>query len=134
MLKVHAGMPVDLKAECKLFFNLARVQLDFSQGNMIAKDCLCIYNSSLSPYFSEVDNNCDIQTKSFARYGNFWIGFNNENDCGFLIYSYCPLDYCLPSTSNVNINLNLVNGSDAQCANNRSGLLCSLCQPVLVCP
>ena len=37
MLKVHAGMPVDLKAECKLFFNLARVQLDFSQGNMIAK-------------------------------------------------------------------------------------------------
>ena len=87
--------------------------------------------SLLSPYFSEADNNCDIQTKSLVRHGDFWIGFNNKNVSGFLIYPYCPLNYCLPSTSNVNINLNLVNGSDAQCANNRSGLLCSLCQPGL---
>ena len=47
------------------------------------------------------------------------------------IYPYCPLDYCLPPNSDVHINLNILNGADAQCANNRSGLLCSLCQPGL---
>ena len=38
------------------------------------------------------------------------------------------MDYCLPPNSNIHINFNLVNGSDAQCAYNRSGLLCSHCQ------
>ena len=59
----------------------------------------------------------------------------NTGDCPnsgvLLIYPYCPLDYCLPSNPNIHINFSLVNGSDAQCANNRSGLLCSLCQPGL---
>ena len=99
-------------------------------------DCICVCDSRLSPYFSDTDNNCNIQTKSLARHGNFWIGFINDttegkNSSGFLIYPYCPLDYCLPPTSNVYINLNLVSGADVQCANRRSGLLCSLCQPGL---
>ena len=101
-------------------------------------DCVCACDSRLNPYFNEFegDNNCNIQTESLARHSNFWIGFINnsakdENSSGFLIYPYCPLDYCLPPTSNVHINLNLVNGADAQCANNRSGLLCALCQPGL---
>ena len=99
-------------------------------------DCVCVCDFRLSPYFTEPDNNCNIQTKSLVRRGTFWTTFISDNNrhhnsSGFLIYPYCPLDYCLPPTSNVHINLNLVNGADAQCANNRSGLLCALCQPGL---
>ena len=104
-----------------------------------SNDCVCICDSRLSPYFTEAENNCNFQNESLARHGNFWIGFINEstynnednNASGFLIYPYCPLGYCLPPNSNVHINLNIFNGADAQCANNRSGLLCSQCQPGL---
>ena len=105
-----------------------------------SSDCICICDSHLSPYFTEADNNCDIQRESLTRRGNFWISFintttsdddNSDNSNKFLIYPYCPLDYCLPPNSDVHINLNILNGADAQCANNRSGLLCSLCQPGL---
>ena len=119
------------QSRVQVIFQSCTCPIGFQPRKYDSQDCLCICNSRLSPYFSEADNNCDIQTESLARHGNFWIGFNNENISGFLIYPYCPLDYCLPSTSNVNINLNLHNGSDALCANNRSGLLCSLCQPGL---
>ena len=99
-------------------------------------DCVCVCDSHLSPYFTEADNNCNYLKESLIRQGNFWIDFINDTDrdhnsSGFLIYPYCPLDYCLPPISNVQINLNLVNGADTQCANNRSGLLCALCQPGL---
>ena len=97
------------------------------------RDSTCVCDSRLSPYFNDANNNCHVRTKSLARHGDFWIGFinNAENSSGFLIYLYCHLDYCLPSTSSVYINLNPFNGSDAQCANNHSGLLCSFCQPGL---
>ena len=87
----------------------------------------------LSPYFTEAANNCNRKTESLTREGNFWIDFINgtNGSSGFLKHPYCPLDYCLPPTSKIYINLNLANGSDAQCANNRSGLLCSLCHPDL---
>ena len=101
--------------------------------------CNCVCDPHLSPYLTEGDNNCNIHTESLARHGNFWIGFindgtsleNSDNSSKFIIYPYCPLDYCLSSNSDVHINFNLANGADAQCANNRSGLLCALCQPGL---
>ena len=104
-------------------------------------DCVCTCDSRLTPYFTEADNNCEFQNESLARHGNFWIGYINHsrstsdkdigsvNSSGFLIYPYCPLDYCLPPNSDVHINLNALNGADAQCASNRSGLLCSHRQP-----
>ena len=108
-----------------------------NESNPKESGCVCICDKRLSPYFTEADNNCNSQTGSLVRRGNFWIGLINdtnitsENSNPFLIYPYCPLGYCLPPTSDVFINLNLVNGADAQCANNRSGLLCALCQPGL---
>ena len=103
-------------------------------------DCICVCDPHLSPYFTEQDNNCNVQTESLVRHGNFWISYINtstseeeysENSSKFLIYPYCPLGYCLPPNSDVHINLNIPDGADAQCADNRSGLLCSLCQPGL---
>ena len=95
----------------------------------------CVCDSRLSPYFTDEEKS---ETESLTRHGTVWATFINNSYCnngschdssGFLIYPYCPLDYCLPPTSNIHINFNRIDGADAQCANNRSGLLCSLCQP-----
>ena len=121
--------------------SLSRVRVHFTpcrcpigfQNKQSRDDCVCVCDVRLSPYFSEAANNCNRKTESLTREGNFWIDFINgtNGSSGFLKHPYCPLDYCLPPTSKVYIKLNLANGSDAQCANNRSGLLCSLCQPDL---
>ena len=121
--------------------SLSRVRVNFTrcwcpigfQNKQSRDDCICVCDVRLSPYFTEAANNCNRKTGSLIREGNFWIDFINgtNGSSGFLKHPYCPLDYCLPPTSKVYINLNLANGSDAQCANNRSGLLCSLCQPDL---
>ena len=105
------------------------------QPKHVEISCECVCDSRLSPYIT--DNDCNYPTESLTRKGNYWItciSFINDScnsTSGFLIYSHCPLDYCLPSHSNVQINLNMVNSSDAQCANNRSGMLCGACQPGL---
>lgn len=96
-------------------------------------NCECVCDSELRPYIA--DTSCDYQAKSLIRKGNFWITFINssstDNSSGYLIYPHCPLDYCLPPYLNVQINLNTNKGADAQCANNRSGILCGVCQPGL---
>lgn len=94
--------------------------------------CECICDAQLYPFI--INPNCDIQTGMLLRHGNFWItnlsqGSTSSTGYKYLIYAHCPYDYCLPYY--VHINLNLINGVDAQCANNRSGLLCSTCKPGL---
>ena len=37
------------------------------------------------------------------------------------------MDYCLPPDATVEINLNIPNGADVQCAHNHSGILCGAC-------
>ena len=79
-----------------------------------------------------MDPNCDSQTESIVRNSTFWCtSINDSNTSGYLIFPYCPFDYCLPPYPNVHVNLNAINGADAQCANNHSGILCGVCQPGL---
>ena len=96
-------------------------------------NCECVCDSKLSPFIT--DPNCNPTNKTVMKNGNFWIAYLNGSDAlghyNYLIYSHCPLDYCHSSDSKVQINLSVANGSDMQCANNRSGLLCGLCQPGL---
>ncbi len=95
--------------------------------------CECICDAQLYPFIT--DPNCNIQTGMLLRDGNFWITNlshghgSSSTGYKYLIYAHCPYDYCLPY--HVHINLNLVNGADAQCAKNRSGLLCGTCKPGL---
>ena len=88
--------------------------------------CGCDCDSELSPYITS----CNSTTKSLVRVNtNSWITHINDTDPpGYIIYPNCPLDYCQPPTENVSMNLNLLDGSDTQCAYNRSGVLCGGCQ------
>jgi predicted outer membrane repeat protein len=78
--------------------------------------------------FSRYIKNCNYEKLTVTRKGVFWITYLNDSDTdGYLFFPYCPVEYCqLPGTS-VNVNLSQPNGSDAQCANNRIGLLCGSC-------
>ena len=88
--------------------------------------CGCDCDSKLSPHITS----CNSTTKSLVRVHTYsWITHINDTDPpGYIIYPNCPLDYCQPLTENVSMNLNLPDGSDAQCAYDRSGVLCGGCQ------
>ena len=89
--------------------------------------CECECNSKLSPFFTE--SKCDAQTGALIREGTSWVNFINDsnNMSGYIVYPHCPFDYCLPPYPSIEIYLNDINGANAQCANKRSGLLCSAC-------
>ena len=71
---------------------------------------------------------CNISQKSIIRTTNAWISYLNTSKLsGYLIYQNCPSDYCFSPRIPVSINLNIHNGSDMQCAYNRTGILCGTC-------
>ena len=88
--------------------------------------CECVCDSRLSPFIK----NCDYATSSVFRVGtNSWITYINDTDPpGYVKCRYCPFDYCKHSAENFSINFNLPNGADAQCAYNRTGVLCGSCK------
>ena len=91
--------------------------------------CGCHCDSKLSPHIIS----CNSTTKSLVRVNtNSWITHINDTDPpGYIIHPNCPLDYCQLQTKNISMNLNLPDGADAQCAYNRSGVLCGGCQEYL---
>ena len=77
---------------------------------------------------------CDGSTGAIFKQpqSRAWISYiNNAVLTGYLVYPNCPFDYCLSTNPPVTIDLNQPNGADAQCAFNRSSLLCGSCQPGL---
>ena len=105
-----------LPCECPIGFQLSET----SQSN-----CTCDCHRNISRYVT-----CDIHRESFVRKytSNVWISYDNSS--GYLVYLNCPYDYCKPLNS-TSVNLNQQNGADAQCAFNRSSLLCGSCKPGL---
>ena len=67
---------------------------------------------------------CYIDLSAIRRPANTWITAHTvaNNVTNYLI-SDCPMDYCLPYSTNVNLLY-----PDLQCQFNRIGLLCSQCQ------
>ena len=87
-------------------------------------ECMCSEDTAVA----NLIQNCTIENQSFRKVTNFWIGYENTTDSvGIILSKICPFDYCLPFDS-VEINLNIPNGADVQCANNRVGKLCSSCK------
>ena len=111
----------------KIMFIPCSCPIGFQPTNADKSKCECGCDPKL-PYIKK----CDPHQKSLIREGNFWIMYLNNSDTnssGYVGYRHCPLDYCLPATSKVNIFLSIPNGSDIQCAFNRLGLLCGECKP-----
>ena len=74
------------------------------------------------PHLPTDIDTCDIDQAAIIRPANTWISYTQSNTSKYLI-SDCPMDYCLPFSSNVNLVY-----PDAQCQFNRTGILCSQCQ------
>ena len=91
-----------LNCSCPLGF-----QVDGSENN-----CHCSCHPLLLPYIRA--DLCDSTTQLIFRKSSAWISYirnnnSNSSSSGYLIYRYCPLDYCLPKFPNVPINLNTLN-------------------------
>ena len=114
------------KRTIELYF-LACIQcpIGFQKFNDDARGCDCTCNRILETYIIT----CNYTRETITKRGKTaWIDhLIIKNTSGYLIYPYCSLDYCHPPDTTVEINLNIPNGADAQCAHNRSGLLCGAC-------
>ena len=66
---------------------------------------------------------CYIDQSAISRPANTWISYTQSSDTSKYLISACPMDYCLPFSSNVNLLY-----PDIQCQFNRTGILCSQCQ------
>ena len=67
--------------------------------------------------------NCEIDQLTIKRPPNSWITPLTSDNSTYLLCSNCPMDYCLPFSSDLNLQ-----NSDLQCQFNRTGILCSQCQ------
>ena len=85
--------------------------------------CSCVCDPILKRYVSS----CSYENETVLRDSNAWIDYvNTTTEAGYLLYPDCPFDYCVDTP--VNVNLNIPNGADVQCAFNRSGKLCGECK------
>ena len=76
------------------------------------------------PFLPPDIDTCHIDLSAIRRPANTWITAHTltNNTTNYLI-SDCPMDYCLPYSTNVNLL-----HPDLQCQFNRTGVLCSQCQ------
>ena len=75
------------------------------------------------PVFSTYTDKCYINYSAIEHSANTWItAYTRANNTEYLI-SDCPMDYCLPYSSKLNLLY-----PDLQCQFNRAGILCSQCQ------
>ena len=76
------------------------------------------------PILSTIIDKCYIDYSAIRRPASSWIVAHTQtNNTKYLVSNNCPMDYCLPYSSNVNLLY-----PDLQCQFNRSGILCSQCQ------
>ena len=75
------------------------------------------------PIFSTYTAECYIDDSAIKRYTNTWITAHTQRNNTKYLISDCPMDYCLPHSSKLNLFY-----PDLQCQFNRSGMLCSQCQ------
>ena len=100
--------------------------LGFEQNKAIKNKCICICHHKLKQALKSITNsNCNSTTLLLTRDRDFWI--SHASNTTLISYEYCPSDYCFPPLPAININLSTLEGIDAQCKLNRSGILCGHC-------
>ena len=114
------------RATIEIHFLPCSCPIGFKESGMNSTNCTCDCHSDISQYVEY----CDSHSGSLVKQpqSRAWISYINDTDLsGYLVYPNCPFDYCL--STNPPIDLNQPNGADAQCAFNRSSLLCGSWQP-----
>ena len=74
------------------------------------------------PILKKYIDKCYIDHSAIRRPANTWIIAQEQSNSTKYLISFCPMDYCLPHTSNINLLY-----PDLQCQFNRTGILCSQC-------
>ena len=116
--------------ECELFVTAASsdavsmteafyVQLRGCPVGFTLQSGICDCDPILSSYIET----CYIDYSALRRPANTWITDHTEGNNTKYLMSSCPMDYCVPYSSNVNLLY-----SDLQCQFSRAGILCSQCQ------
>ena len=80
---------------------------------------VCNCDLIISTYTDE----CYIDDSAIKHTANTWITAHTQTNSTKYLISECPMDYCLPYSSKLNLLY-----PDLQCQFNRSGTLCSQCQ------
>ena len=82
---------------------------------------------SCASLLAERGYSCNIHTQTIHRPRAVWIGcsskYTSTNNCAVVLHTHCPLDYCKPHDTEVNLQF-----PDSQCSHNHSGILCGKCQ------
>ena len=100
--------------------------IGFEPSSKKISTCECNCDSKLFPHITTGN----ATTNSLLRVNtNSWISYTNDtHPQGYIIHPFCPVGYCHPPSVIVQLDLNIPNGADAQCAYNRTGVLCGACQ------
>ena len=86
-------------------------------------DCICECDQTLKQHQI---TSCSAENETILVENNIWIGLSNySNETGLVIHD-CPFDYCIQKP--VYISLSSPDSADEQCAYNRTGILCGMCQ------
>ena len=112
-------------AKIEIHFLPCRCPIGFQVSGNGNTNCTCECDRNIDQYVQQCDSHTESVVKSSQT--RAWISYvDDSNLTGYLAYLNCPFDYC--NLQSKPINLNQVNGADAQCAFNRSSLLCGSCQ------
>lgn len=108
-------------------FNPCSCPLGFEQNKAIKNKCICICHHKLKQTLKSImDTNCNSTTLLLTRDRDFWISYTSNST--LITYEYCPPDYCFPPFPAIFIDLSTLDGVDAQCKLNRTGILCGRCE------
>ena len=117
------------QSRINIHFKMCGCPIGFQPVESEVTNCVCECSTELVNCISD----CNQQNETLVRNSSCWITdyFSlNETASGlhYVVYQYCPYDYCFPPESRIEINLNVKYGADAQCTNHRSGTLCGICK------
>ena len=90
------------------------------QVSQTENDCICECDQRLKQHQITT---CSAENETILVETNIWIGFGDYTNETELIIHDCPFDYCVQEPVHVNLS-----NADEQCAYNRTGILCGMCQ------
>ena len=108
--------------ELEVDFTDCTCAIGFMQSHKNPTKCECVCHMALSGYVTD----CNSTSLFLKKNSTSWITYiNYHSGYRYITHPNCPFGYC---KTDVSINLNLPNGADMQCENNRRGILCGACQ------